>query len=334
MTFLSPGRLWLLLVVAALAVAYVAVLRWRRKATIRFTEVELLDDVAPRRPRWRRHVVAVLQLAGLAAGVVAMARPIERRTERTESEGRILVLFDVSLSMMAEDVDPDRLEAAKLAAQEFVDHVDTEVEVGLISFSGTVAVEVDPTLDRDALEAGIDGLQLAESTAIGDALATGTRLLERLAAGRDDSFGEPSSADEDDVAPGAIVVLTDGETTVGRETADGGQIAAEAGVPVFTIAFGTPDGTIEDPLTGEVVPVPVQPVPLAAVAEQTGGAAYEAATSSELADAYDRIRDTLGDTLGEEIETVIEQTWKWATAAIALLAAAWALALWWLRGLV
>ena len=166
-------------------VAYVAVQRWRRRATVRFTQVDLLDRVAPSRPGWRRHVVAGIQLLGLAAGVVAIARPVSTTTERTESEGRILVLFDVSLSMMATDVDPTRLEAAKAAAREFVDQVDDDVEVGLISFSGNVAVEVDPTLDREALDQGIEDLELAESTAIGDALATGADLLTQLAGDAD-----------------------------------------------------------------------------------------------------------------------------------------------------
>ena len=120
-------------------------------------------------------------LLGLAAGVVAIARPVSATTERTESEGRILLLFDVSLSMMATDVEPTRLEAAKEAAREFVDQVDDDVEVGLISFSGNVTVEVDPTLDRERLDQGIEELELAESTAIGDALATGANLLGRLA---------------------------------------------------------------------------------------------------------------------------------------------------------
>jgi Ca-activated chloride channel family protein len=327
MEFLNPGRLWWLLAVAGLAIAYVAVQRWRRRTTLRFTAVDLLDRVAPHRPGWRRHVVAGVQLAGLAVGIVAIARPIERDTVRTESEGRIVVLFDVSLSMMATDVDPSRLEAAQQAARDFVDQVDPNVEVGLISFSGVVTTEVAPTLDREALDRGIEGLELAESTAIGDALVSGTRLLTNLAE-------DGNSEQDEDVAPGAIVLLSDGETTVGRETSEGAEAAAAANVPVFTIAFGTADGSITDPVSGETIPVPVQPEPLADVAETTGGAAYEAATATELSDAYDRIQDALGDTLGEEVETVTELTWRWAAVAIALLAAAWALGLWWLRGMV
>ena len=119
--FLAPGRLWLLLLVVALGVAYVLVLRWRKTATVRFTQVDLLDKVAPQRPRWRRHVVAALMLVGLSLAVVATARPVERSTETTTSDGRILVLFDVSLSMMADDVDPDRFVAAQEAARDFVD---------------------------------------------------------------------------------------------------------------------------------------------------------------------------------------------------------------------
>ena len=321
--FLDPERLWLLLVVLALAVVYVVVLRWRSRATVRFTQVDLLDKVAPRRPRWRRHVVAGIQLLGLSVAVVAIARPVDHSTERTRSEGRILVMFDVSLSMDAADVAPNRFEAAREAARDFVDAVDPDVEVGLVSFSGSVNVEVSPTLNRGAMSRGIDGLELAESTAIGDALTAGTNLL--------------TNSDEDntdDIAPGVMVLLSDGETTVGRLTSDGAADAAEAGIPVFTIAFGTPAGTIIDPASGEIVPVPVRPADLELVADTTGGQAFEAQTGSELADAYEQIADSLGETLGEEIDIVTELTWKWALAAFLLLSLAWALSLWWLRGMV
>jgi Ca-activated chloride channel family protein len=321
--FLEPGRLWLLIIPIALGVLYVVVLRWRKTATVRFTQVDLLDKVAPSRPRWRRHVVAGVQLLGLTAAVIAIARPVDRDTERTTSEGRILVLFDVSLSMEADDVDPTRFVAAQQAARDFVDQVDPNVEVGLISFSGQVTVEVDPTLDRSAMENGIDNLELAESTAIGDALAAGTRLLVNSA-----------DPDNSDVAPGVMVLLSDGETTVGRLTSDGAAEAAEAGIPTYTIAFGTEDGIIVDPVSGDVVPVPVRPADLELVAETTGGQSYVAETGDELADAYNDIQSSLGETLGEEIEIVKELTWQWALAAFLLLSVAWALSLWWLRGMV
>jgi Ca-activated chloride channel family protein len=332
--FLAPGRLWLLLAIPLLAIAYVVVLRWRRIAQVRFTQVDLLDEIAPHRPGWRRHIVAVLQLAGLAIGLVAIARPVDRTTERERSEGRIFVVFDVSLSMMATDVEPDRFTAAQQAARDFVDAVDPDVEVGLISFSGVVNVEVSPTLDRAEVERGIDDLELAEATAIGDALVRATELLVRAADEPGDSDASDDSDAADGPAPGVIVLLSDGETTVGRFTSTGADEAVAAGVPVFTIAFGTLGGIISDPDTGEVVPVPVRPADLADVAERTGGAAFEAETGRELADAYDQIRESLGETLGEATETIDELTWRWALASVAVLAASWLLAMWWLRGMV
>lgn len=322
--FLAPGRLWLLLLVAALGVGYVVVLRWRRAATVRFTQGDLLDKVVPKRPRWRRHVVAVLMLLGLAFAVVATARPVERSTQSVANDGRILVLFDVSLSMMADDVDPTRFEAAQQAARNFVAEVGDGVEVGLISFSGQVTVEVDPTLDRSAINRGIDNLQLAESTAIGDALASGTRLLVNTA--------DPNAPA--DQPPGVMVLLSDGETTVGRPTADGAQVAADAGIPVYTIAFGTDGGSITDPTTGDVVPVPVRPADLEAVAKATGGEAFQARTGDELASAYGSIAKSLGTTIGAPVEVIVELTWQWALAAFVVLGLAWALSLWWLRGMV
>jgi len=331
--FLEAGRLWFLLVVVGLAGFYVVVLQWRSRTAVRFTQVDLLDEIAPERPNWQRHVVAAIQILGLVAAVIAIARPVDRSTERTKSEGRILVAFDVSLSMEADDVEPNRFESARAAARDFIDEVDDGVEVGLVSFSGNVNVEVNPTLDRSALDRGLDRLELNESTAIGEALSVSTRLLLN---GVDDEEegGDDASQRDDDIAPGVVVLLSDGETTVGRLTSEGAREAADAGVPVFTIAFGTERGTIVDPVSGERFPVPVRPADLELVAETTGGAAFEARTGTELADAYDEIQASLGDTLGEEIEIVKELTWRWAMTSFLLLALAWALSLWWLRGMV
>lgn len=327
--FMAGGRLWFLLIVVALGALYVASLRWRSRTAMRFTQIDLLDKVVPERPKWRRHVIAAIQLLGLAAAVVAIARPVDRSTELTNSEGRILVLFDVSLSMEATDVDPSRFESARVAARDFIDEVDDGVEVGLVSFSGRVTVAVPPTLDRGALDRGLDQLVLAESTAIGDALTTATELLTSPVAERGDV-----PAANDGIAPGVIVLLSDGETTVGRLTSDGAQAAADAGIPVFTIAFGTEAGVIDDPLSGQRVPVPVRPADLELVAEATGGASFEARTGNELSEAYDQIQASLGDTLGEEIEIVKELTWRWAMASFLLVSLAWTLSLYWLRGMV
>ena len=127
---------------------------------------------------------------------------------------------------------------------------------------------------------------------------------------------------------------TNGETTVGMPTEEGAELAAEAGIPVYTIAFGTSTGSIVDPESGEVVAVPVRTGELEAVAETTGGQAFVAESGGELASAYEDIRSSLGDTLGEEVEIVKELTWRWALFSFAFLAVAWALSLWWLRGMV
>jgi len=316
--FLAPYRLWLLVVVAGLAVAYVLAQRRRVTRTMRFTQIEMLDQIAPRRPSWRRHAVAGVQLAALTVGVFAAAQPVERSTTTTKAAGKIILLFDVSLSMQADDVAPNRLEAAKQAGADFVDAVDPDVEVGLISFSGTIGTDVDPTTDRAQLIDAINGLELGEGTAIGDAIVAGVRVLQR---------GKPTEE-----SPGTLVVLSDGETTRGRPTADGAQIAADANVPVYTIAFGTEDGTITNPDTGEIDPVPVKLDELQGAADATGGKAYVAPSAGELAKAYEDIRANLQQTTGDSVTTITELTWRYVLAAVILLMIAWVLGLWWLRG--
>ena len=316
--FLAPYRLWLLLVVAGLAIAYVFAQRRRVTRTMRFTQIEMLDQIAPRRPSWRRHAVAAVQLAALTVGVIAAAQPVERSTTNPKAAGKIILLFDVSLSMQADDVAPNRLEAAKQAGADFVDAVDPDVEVGLISFSGTIGTDVDPTTDRTQLINAINGLELGEGTAIGDAIVAGVRVLQR---------GKPTEE-----SPGTLVVLSDGETTRGRPTADGAQVAADANVPVYTIAFGTEDGTITNPDTGEIDPVPVKLDDLQGAADATGGKAYVAPSAGELAKAYDDIRANLQQTTGDAVTTITELTWRYVLAAVVLLMIAWVLGLWWLRG--
>ena len=316
--FLAPERLWLLVVVAGLVVAYVVAQRRRAVNTVRFTQIEMLEQIAPRRPGWRRHAVACVQLAALTIGVFAAAQPVERSTTRPRSAGQIILLFDVSLSMQADDVRRTGLEAAKQAGADFVDAVDPDIDVGLISFSGAVATEVEPTTDRARLTNAIDALRARRGTAIGDAIAAGVRQLQR---------GEATEE-----SPGTLVVLSDGETTRGRPTADGAQVAADANVPVYTIAFGTEDGAITNPDTGELDPVPVKLDELQSAADATGGTAYVAPSGRRARQCIRRHPRQPQQTTGEAVTTINELTWRYVLAAVILLMIAWGLGLWWLRG--
>lgn len=328
--FLDPQRLWLLLAIPVLIAVYGLAQRSRRRRTVEFTNLDLLERVAPRRPGWRRHVIAAVQLLGLVAGIIALARPYETREVATEVSGRVAIVFDVSLSMMATDVAPSRLEAAQRAAIEFVETVDPNVALALVAFSGQVNVLSPPTTNHDAIRAGIDSLALGQGTAIGDALSAAVDVVVGATSVEGTS---PRRVGEDEI-PGVIILLSDGTTTVGTPTSQGAAAAVEAGIPVSTIAFGTAAGIVFLPETGETVPVPVDTVELAAVAEATGGEAYRASNAQALADAYSAIEERLVTTLGDTIEVPEEQTWAWVLAALALLAGGWVLGLWWIRSAV
>jgi Ca-activated chloride channel homolog len=289
MRFLVEWRLFLLVGVGALAGAWVAAAVRRRRDVVRFTNVELLDVIAPRDPGWRRHLPAVLFLVALAALVVGFARPV-RATRVGAEHATVLLALDTSLSMEADDVEPNRLAVAQEAARAFVADLPDRLEVGLVTFHGTTTVAVAPTRDRDALTAAIDAVELGEGTAIGEAVFTALDVVEAAPRGDD---GEP--------APARIVVMSDGETTVGRPNAEAAAAAADAGVPVDTIAFGTPEGTIEGDL-GEIEPVPVAPEPLAEIASTTGGTAFEAESLGDLRSAYADIRGVVGhDVLDRDV---------------------------------
>ena len=325
--WLAGERLWLLALLPVLVAIYVWAQHRRHQRVVQFTNLALLDAVAPKRPGWRRHVVAAVALAGVAAGVVASARPYEVQVVQTELSGRVAIVLDVSLSMMATDVAPSRLEAAQQAALDFVDQVDATVALSLISFSGQVRVLTPPTTDHETVRRGIRGLRLGEGTAIGDALRAAVDVLLGATSAEGNRPGRPGR----DGVPGVIVLLSDGTTTVGSPTLEGAQVAADAGIPVSTIAFGTPQGIVMLPQTGQLVPVPVDTQELAAVAAITGGDAFVAPTLDSLIAAYDTIRDRLASNLGDPVEVPDEQSWQWVLAALALWTIAWLASMWWVR---
>ncbi len=310
MRFLEPGRLLLGIVVVALALSYLAMQLWgRQRYAVRFTNLDLLASVAPKRPGWRRHLPAALLLVALASMVVAVARPT--RSERVPRErATIIMAIDVSISMDATDVRPSRLEAAKAAASSFTGLLPAQINLGLVAFAGSATVLVQPTTDRDLVYGAIDRLTLAEATAIGEAVVASLSSVASL----------PGTEDGEEV-PAHIVLMSDGETTAGTPNELAVEAAVEAGVPVTTIAFGTDGGTIE--YQGETLPVPVNSDDLAALADATGGSAFEAATGEQLRGVYEDIGSSIGFT---DEEREIGELFTGGALAAALVASALSLA--------
>lgn len=284
MNWESPVRLWLLLGVLALVVGYLLMQRRRSRYAVRFTNLRLLDRVAPDRPTWRRHVPAGLFLAMLALLVVGFARPsAEVRVPRERAT--VMVAVDVSTSMLATDVDPDRLSAAKESARRFVDGLPDEFNVGLVAFAGSAAVVVPPGTDREALHNGIkrleEGSTGVQGTAIGEAINTSLGAVKGLD-GR--AAKEPP--------PARIILLSDGANTSGKDPIEAAADAVEAKVPVHAISFGTTSGFVDR--GGRPIQVPVDGQTLRAVAEETGGGFHEAGTTEELRAVYDDIGTSVG----------------------------------------
>jgi Ca-activated chloride channel family protein len=312
-TFLAPGWLWLLLAVAALLALYVVLQLRRRAYAVRFANLELLGTLAPRRPGWRRHLAFALLLIALASLTTAMAKPT-RDTRVPRDRATVMMAIDVSLSMRAEDVEPNRLEAAQAAAKEFVGLLPPRINLGLVTFSGTASVAVAPTTDRAAVLRAIDTLELAERTAIGEA------IFSCLDAVR--TFQAQLQGQDAEAAPARLVLMSDGSNTWGRSPEQAIGAAKQAEIPVSTIAFGTDSGFIE--LEGDRVAVPVNHEQLQGIAEGTGGSYYAAASAEELANVY---RD-LGSQIGYTIERREITTWFVGTGLLLAFAAAAAALLW------
>ena len=303
MTFQAPIWLVGLLVVAALVALYV-VLQLRRKAyAARFTNVALLGSLVPKRPGWKRHVAFGLLALALAVLVTSLAVPsTEVRVPRERAT--VVMAVDVSLSMEATDVAPSRFQAMQIAAKEFVDVLPERINLGLVTFAGTATTVVTPTTDRGQMRTAIDNLDLAESTAIGEAVFTSLTAIENYQS----SIDVPS----EELPPARVVLLSDGFNTVGRDETQAIDAAQAAGVPVSTIAFGTDFGTLD--IDGETVPVPVDRASLEEVADETGGSYSEAASAEELEEVYADIGSQIGYT------TELQDVSPWFVRAGVLLA--------------
>ncbi len=306
-TFTDPWWLAGLAVVAGLAVAYVLLLRRRRRDTVAFTNLELLDRIAPRRPGWYRHVPAAALLLALALLTVALAGP-QAVARVPRNRATVVLVIDVSLSMQATDVAPSRLAAAQAAAKAFADQLTPGVNLGLVSFAGTAAVLVSPTTDREPIKRAVDGLKLAESTATGDAILAALQSIASFSQALVGVSGEGPP-------PARIVLMSDGGQTVpggpGAEDQPRGAFtaarkAAEAHVPVSTISFGTDYGTIELDADKPPVSVAVDDEAMRRIAQLSGGQFFTAASETELRQVYDQ----LGEQIGYELRKVdVSRPW-------------------------
>jgi Ca-activated chloride channel homolog len=327
MTFLAPLLLLGLLLVPILLALYVWAQRRRTRYAVRFTNLDLLANLAPRRPAWRRHVPPVIYLGAIAALALALARPTTVVATPRE-DATVLLTIDVSGSMRATDVAPTRLDAAREAARSFVAQLPEGIRVGIVAFATRAETLVAPTTDRDAVEAALQSLAARDGTAMGDALMRTLDLAEQIltgdaataprASGAPDASSAPdgSAAPDPSAVPGqsatpqapvdtpsgeplvAAILLSDGANSVGEnEPLDAAERAATLGVPVYTIALGTALGQVQvRDDTGQIqtLDVPPDTETLAQIAEITGGTAFDAPTAEELSAIYDNLQSRVG----------------------------------------
>jgi Ca-activated chloride channel family protein len=286
--FSHPWWLLALLVVVALAAAYVWNELRRRRNTMRFTNLGVLEKIAPKRPGRVRHAPVALILVALACLVVALAGPLA--TEQVpRNRATVMLAIDVSLSMRATDVSPSRLQTAEQAATEFVDQLPPGINLGLVSFAGTATVLVSPTRDRDTVKRAISTLQLAESTATGEAIQASLASIRSVATQIQGPEQPP---------PGRIILLSDGKQTIPsdldapRGAFTAADQAKQQGVPISAISFGTDYGEIE--IEGRPVPVAVADSDMQEIARRSGGDFSKAASQQDLRATYDTLREQIG----------------------------------------
>lgn len=286
--FTAPGWFLLLVVVALLVAGYLWIQRRRRRDTMRFSNLELLERVAPKRQGWPKHVPMALLGVGLILLTVGLAGPTsEQRVPRNRAT--VVLTMDVSLSMKAEDVRPSRFAAAKQAAKEFTDKLTPGINLGLVSFAGTATVMVMPTTDRASVKQAIDSLQLSEATATGDGIKAAMSSIEAFGRMVGGAKGPP---------PARVVLMADGGQTIPRELdAPRGaytqaKAARKAGVPISTISFGTKYGSIR--IQGQRQEVDVDDEAMREIADLSGGEFHKAASAQQLRQVYETLQKQIG----------------------------------------
>ena len=298
MRLTQPLFLLALVPVALLAIGYLVMQRRRIKYALRFATAPMLERLVPHRPRWRRHLAAGLVVGALALLAVATTQP-QVRAQVPYERATILVAIDTSASMSAEDMPPNRLEAAKAAAVDFIEQLPPRYNVGLVSFSSSARVVSSPTTDHALVTRSVEGLGPPDGgTAIGEAVYSSVndlrQILDEAAAGGPSASPSPDgSADDTDEegSPAHLVLLSDGGNSAGRNPVAAAEAASEAGLPVSTIAYGTEGSSAALP-GGQSVEV--REDTLRELADTTGGEFYRASSADELREVYDDIGTLVG----------------------------------------
>ena len=310
MTLQAPLFLLVLLVAPVAVFLYLRRERANQAGRAAFAAPAMLPAVAPVLPRWRRHVPLAAYLLALIVLAVALARPQVAVSVPIE-QARIVLVTDHSGSMAAKDVLPTRLDAARRAATDFLGRVPAQVQVGAMIYNQDPEVLEAPTRDRRAITEALASVVPAGSTATGDALLLALKVAQ------------PAVAPGERPPPAAIVLISDGESVRGSDPLDAAREAERLGVPVYTVALGTPQGRIPKE-GGGTVPVPPDPETLSEIAEISGGSAYAVDDSSRLSEVYER--------LGRQLTRKTEQrqiTAGFAGGGLALLVVGAGMSLWW-----
>ena len=308
MSFASPLFLFGLVLLPTLVLGYVLMQRKPRRYAVRYTNLDVLASVVASTYSWRRHLGLAVFLLAMTALLLGFARPkITRMADREEAT--IVLVIDVSGSMSAKDVKPTRLEAAQVVVHEFLDDLPKKFKVGVVSFSEQAEVLTPATDDRDLATYAINYLYPQRGTAIGDGLARGVEVARAAS---------PNGPTRN--RPAAILLLSDGSQTEGLLLPlEGAARAKSFGIPIYTIALGTPDGVVEFNRLGtsRIIPVPPDPATLRQIAEQTGGRFYEAESVGDLREAYERLGSVVS-----KVQRKQEVTYAFLGTGIVLLLAA------------
>jgi Ca-activated chloride channel family protein len=335
MHFIWPEFLWLLLVLPLLVLLYVWLMRRKKKTALRYASLSIVKEAMGPGQTVRRHIPPVLFLLALAAMVLASARPTAVVTLPSNQQ-TIILAMDVSGSMRATDVQPNRLVAAQNAAKSFISELPRNVKVGIVAFAGSAQVAQLPTLNRDDLVTAIDRFQLQRATATGNAIVISLATLfpdqeielAALQGGRDRQRGFAIDGEKKEkkeftpVAPGsyssaAVIMLTDGQRTTGVDPLEAAKLASERGVRVYTVGIGTVDGETIG-FEGWSMRVRLDEETLKAIATKTDAEYYYAGTAQDLKKVYNTLSSRL---TVEKKETEISGLVALAAAALALLSA-------------